>query len=195
MKTAFALLVCIASLACVAATPARAEAFTLTDDFVGYMKAVTNPHSFGLRDGRFFPYSTRYGRRIGYARPITEKTLYRTGETPAEAEAQLRAGLLATATELTAWLTREFPDQPFTELTHTQQELLIDHAYTEGVPAMNRAFCAAVLKADWNQLIDTCLYVRGLGNWPDTDRNSAFGRRYIYGETGTPLRPLKKTQP
>jgi len=194
MKTTLALLVALASLAFVAPARARAESFALTDDFVGYMKAVTNPHNFGLRDGRFFPYSTHYGRRIGYARPVADKALYRTGETPAESEAQLRTGLQATAEELTTWLAREFPGQIFPELTRTQQELLVDHAYTEGVPAMNRAFCIAVLQSDWDQLIDRCLYIRGLGNWPDTDRNFAFGRRYIYGETGTPLRPLKKTK-
>lgn len=194
MKAVLALLVCCALLACLAATSVRAESFALTDEFVGYMKAVTNPHHFGRRDGRFFPYSTRYGRRIGYARPIADKTLYRVGETPAEAEAQLRAGLLATASELTTWLAREFPDRAFAALTRTQQELLVDHAYTESVPAMNRTFCNAVLQADWNQLIDECLYVRGLGHWPDTSRNYAFGRRYIYGETGTPLRPLKTTK-
>ncbi len=194
MKTTLALLVCVASLVIGTVASARADSFAVTDDFLGYMKAVTNPHHFGLRDGRFFPYSTRYGRRIGYARPVTDKPLYRTGETPSEAEAQLRAGLLATASELTAWLAREFPGRTFADLTRTQQELLVDHAYTEGVPSMNRAFCAAVLQAAWDRLIDECLYVRGLGNWPDANRNFAFGRRYIYGETGTSLRPLKKTK-
>ncbi|MCM2273808.1 MAG: hypothetical protein NDI75_03280 [Candidatus Didemnitutus sp.] len=184
------LLLAFAGLAFTAA-PA-AESFPLTDDFVAYMKSVTNPHDFGRRDGKFFPYSTLYGRRIGYGRPVDDAALYHAGETPAAAEQHLRRGLAATAAELATWLAREFPDRPFAALDRTQQELLVDHAHTEGVAQVNRAFAAAVLRADWDALLDGHLYVRGLGNWPDTIKNRAFGQRWIYGDKTKALRPLPR---
>lgn len=170
----------------------RADPFELTDDFVAHMKASTNPHEFGLRDGRYYPYSTPYGRRIGYARPITDKALYRRGETPAEAEQHLRAGLATTARELESWLAQHHPEHAFATLTRTQQELLLGHAFTESLAGLSPAFVEAVLRADWDALLDGHLYVRSLGSWPDQIKNKAFGLRYIYGETGKPLRPLKK---
>jgi hypothetical protein len=164
-----------------------------TDSFVTYMKAVTNPHGFGLREGRYYPYSTRYGRRIGYARPAEDKALYARGETPAEAEHHLREGLAATLKSLEPWLARTYPSQPFSSLDPRAQEILLDRAFTGGVENLPPAFCEAVFRADWDTLLDRHLYVRGPGGWPDTTQNRAFAFRWIYGETGAPLRPLKTT--
>lgn len=165
----------------------------VTDEFVAYMKAVTNPHAFGLKDGRYYPYSTRYGRRIGYARTVGDKSLYLRGETPAESERHLRRELSETQERLRDWLAREYPNSPYNSLSRHSREILLDHAYTEGVEKLDRRFTTAVVSADWDTLLDQHLYVRGRDGWPDTTQNFAFGLRWIYGETGTPLRPLKRT--
>ncbi len=172
-------------------TGAHLAAFEFTDRFVAHMKATTNPHGFGLRDQRYFPYSTRYGRRIGFGRPVTDTALYRRGETPAEAEQALRQGLSLTLVHLRTALARTHPTVVFDALDRRAQEILLDHAYTEGVEHLPPAFLDVVLQADWDRLLDQHLYIRGLGNWPDTIKNQAFGKRWIYGDPATVLRPLK----
>lgn len=168
-----------------------AAAFQLSDSFIAHMKAVTNPHGFGLRDQRYFPYSTRYGRRIGFGRPITDQSLFARGESPAEAEQALRQGLTTTLEQLRTALARTHPRFPFDQLDRRAQEILLDHAFTEGVDHLPPAFLEAVVHADWARLLDQHLYVRGLGNWPDTTKNRAFGQRWIYGDPANILRSLK----
>jgi hypothetical protein len=178
-------------LACLAAS-ARAEPFELTSDFVAYLKSVLNPFDFGQRaDGRFYPYSTRYGRRIGYGLPVTNKTLYAAGQTKAEAEAHLRTGLLATVPKLEAHLAAQFPATPWSSLPRAAQEVLLDHAFTEGVEKLSPALCAAVLRGDWRAVIDGHLYVRAPDGWPDYVKNAAFGRRWIYGPASSQLAPRR----
>ncbi|MDI1248297.1 MAG: hypothetical protein PSV13_05380 [Lacunisphaera sp.] len=188
LKRLFILLLLVAG-----GSPLSATDFEISGEFLAYMKAVTNPHDFGRKDGRYHPYSTRYGRRIGYARAVTDKSLYTRGETRAEAEQHLRHALSTTALALEAWLARKHPDSPLDSLDPRAREILVDRAFTDGVENLPPAFCAAVLRADWATLLDEHLYVRAPEGWPDTTQNHAFGLRWIYGETGTPLRPLKKT--
>jgi hypothetical protein len=179
-------------LACLAAS-ARAAPFELTDDFVAYMKSVLNPFEFGQRaDGRLYPYSTRYGRRVGYGLPVTDKSLFARGQTKAEAEDQLRAGLLATVPRLEAHLAAHFPATPWRSLPRPAQEVLLDHAFTEGVAQLPAALCAAVLRGDWPAVIHGHLYVRAADGWPDYVKNAAFGRRWIYGPASSQLAPRRE---
>jgi len=179
-------------LAALLLLPSSATAFELTDSFIAYMKTVTNPHDFGLRDQRYFPYSTRYGRRIGFGRPVTDKSLYTHGESPAAADQELRLGLARTVDLLRTALTRSNPGTPFDGLDRRAQEILLDHAYTEGVGHLHPDFVEIVLRSDWDTLLDRHLYIRGLGNWPDTIKNRAFGLRWIYGSSPNTLRPLRR---
>ena len=79
----------------------RAAGDALRDGFVDYIKAAANPDNHGLRaDGRFYPYSSPQGRRIGYRQPIADKKLYREGWSAADAERALREQLQAVAAEL-----------------------------------------------------------------------------------------------
>jgi hypothetical protein len=166
------------------ATGRAAESFELTEDFVGYMKSVLNPFEFGLRqDGRFYPYSTRDGRRVGYGLPVLDKALFAEGQTKAEAEAALRAALLATVPRLVAELVKRHPEQPFGTLPRGTQEVLLDQAFTEGVERLPAQLVAAALRGDWRTVIERHLYVRGRDGWPDYVKNAAFGRRWIYSVT------------
>jgi hypothetical protein len=63
----------------------------LNDELVAYIQRAANGDNFGLRaDGRFYPYSTPQGRRIGWRQPVWDKALFATGCTRAEAEQRLR---------------------------------------------------------------------------------------------------------
>lgn len=160
-----------------------AEPATVTDDFVAYMKSVLNPFDFGLReDGRFYPYSTRYGRRIGYGRAVEDRGLFARGETKMEAEAKLRAGLQALEPPLAAQVARRHPETAWAALPRTAREILLDHAYTEGVDRLPDELVTAVVRGDWQTMLDRHLYVRAPDGWPDYVKNAAFGRRWIYGE-------------
>ena len=193
MRLAKLRFVFLVALTITSADRAGAEPFELTDGFVGYMKSVLNPFDFGRRDdGRFYPYSTRYGRRVGYGLPVADKTLYTRGQTKAEAEAMLRAELMATVPKLAAHLAKKFPTQPFASLPRAAQEVLLDHAFTEGIGRLPDALSAAVIRGDWRTVIDEHLYVRAPDGWPDYVKNAAFGRHWIYGEPGIALVPLRK---
>ena len=179
MKT---LLACLCLLACLFAAPAlRAEPFTLTGDFLAYLKTATNPHQFGLKpDGRFYPYSTARGRRIGYDRPLLDKALYQRGCTQAEAEAQLRADAAQAVTELTRRLAQVQPTPDFDALSRKSQEMLVDFALSEGATNIPPALCDAVIKEDWNRLFNDFIYIRWVEKgWPDTARNKAFADRWL----------------
>ena len=133
-------------------------------------------------DGRYYPYSTRYGRRVGYGMPVAEKSVYVRGLSRTEAEQQLRAALTATEQELSRWLLSQQPARAFQALDRQQQEILLDQGLTRGVAALPADFCAAVLQRDWRRLIDECLYVRAPGGWPDYLQNQAFAKRWVYGK-------------
>jgi hypothetical protein len=176
-------------LCLLAASALRAEPFTLTDDFLAYLKTANNPHQFGLKpDGRFYPYSTARGRRIGYDRPVLDKGLYQRGCTQAEAKAQLRADAAQAVTELTRHLAQAQPAPAFDALSRKIQEMLVDFALSEGATNIPPAFCEAVIKEDWNRLFNDFLYIRWVEKgWPDTARNKAFADRWL--DTKARLRP------
>lgn len=179
------------ALLLVSAAARAAEPATVTDDFVAYMKSVLNPFDFGLRDdGRFYPYSTRYGRRIGYGRMVEDRGLFARGETKAEAEAKLRAGLQALEPALAAHVAQRHPGVTWAALPAPAREILLDHAYTEGVARLPDELVTAVVRGNWRMMIERHLYVRAPDGWPDYVKNAAFGRRSIYGEAA--LVPLKQ---
>ena len=151
-----------------------AEPFAITDEFVAYLKSAANPHEFGLRnDGRFYPYSTPYGRRIGYRQSVTDKAWFAQGWPKADADRRLRADLEKTLAEL-----RKQPS--FDGLSCESQEILLEFAYTEGVTNLKPEFVTAVSTRDWRKLIDEKLYIRMTDGWPDSMANVAFAKRWIY---------------
>jgi hypothetical protein len=176
MRACLFIIGCLVTATCFAAGP-----FTMTDDFVAYLKETTNPHEFGLRaDGRFYPYSTPLGRRIGYAVPVTDKRLYSRGCTKAEAEAQLRARAEDALGELTRHMAREFPARPFNTLSRKSQEILLDHAFSEGAGNIRLEFYEAVMNENWDRLFDSFMYIRWIEKgWPDTRKNKPFTDRWL----------------
>ena len=94
------------------------DPFAITDDFVAYLKQETNPHDFGLRpDGRFYPYSTPRGRRIGYYFTVWDKALYAQGCTKQEAEDRLRGQAQEALASLIRYIAKTYPDHPFATLS------------------------------------------------------------------------------
>jgi len=174
-----------------AAEAVAAEPFVITDEFLAYLKTATNPHEFGLKpDGRFYPYSTPRGRRIGYDRPVLDIVLYRRGCTRAEAETQLRTDATKALADLTRYLVRTHPTPAFSALSRKSQEMLLDFALSEAEGATNiaPAFYDAVMKEDWNRLFNEFIYIRWVEKgWPDTTRNKAFADRWL--DPKTRLRP------
>ncbi len=158
-----------------------AEPFSITDDFIAYLKQTTNPHEFGLRpDGRFYPYSTARGRRIGYDRLVTDKGLYHRGCSKAEAEAQLRADAEMALGELKRYMAGAHAARPFDSLSRKSQEILLDFAFSEGPTNLSPAFYEAVMSEDWNRLFDSFMYIRWVEKgWPNTAKNKAFADRWL----------------
>jgi hypothetical protein len=152
----------------------------LSDEFVSYLQKAANGNNFGLRaDGRYYPYSTPQGRRIGFRQALWDKALYATGCTAEEAHEHLRASLNQTLAELKKALTRQTPID-FARLETRQQECLLDFANSEGAAALPEAFLAAVLANDWPKIARDHSYVRYAGHAPDHPRNKAFAERWVY---------------
>ena len=158
-----------------------AESLSIADDFIAYMKETTNPHEFGLNpDGRFYPYSSPRGRRIGYDRSVTDKELYRRGCTKAEAERQLRLETEKALGELTRYMAGAYPARPFNQLSRKSQEILLDFAVSEGARNIPASFYETVINEDWRQLFDNFMYIRWIEKgWPDTTKNKAFANRWL----------------
>lgn len=163
------------------------ESMVVTESFLTYMKAVMNPYKYGLTNGVFYPYSTRYGRRIGWGLEIKDKSLYKSGQTVAQADAALKAGLEAIIPPLNAFLKENYGGIDFSGLEEEQQQILLDRAFTEGIENLPENFCKAVLSSDWESLVNGYLYIRKPEGWPDIIRNHAFAQRWIYGKTGKAL--------
>ena len=148
------------------------------DGFVDYLKAAANPDKHGWRaDGRFYPYSSPQGRRIGYRQPIADKKLYREGWSAADAERALREQIQAVAAELRVRLRGELR-QEFDELPRASREILLDFGLTEGVARLQPEFVAAVVRLDWKRILDPDFYARYEADWPDSVRNKAFYQRW-----------------
>lgn len=161
----------------------RAAGDPLRDGLVAYIKAAANPDNHGLRaDGRFYPYSSPQGRRIGYRQPIADKKLYGEGWSAADAERALREQLQAVAAEWRVRLRGEL-NQDFDGLPRASREILLDFGLTEGVAGLQPQFVAAVVRLDWKQILDPDFYVRYEADWPDSIRNKAFYERWRNLET------------
>jgi hypothetical protein len=161
-----------------AALPPSANAKTtpiVSDRFIAYIKRAANGSDFGLRaDGRFYPYSTPQGRRIGWRQAVWDKALYANGCTPQEAEEHLRADLNRICAELEVKCAAQKPAIEFVQLDRRQQETLLDLAYSEGVAGLSEELVSCVLASDWKKLADAHLYVRYAGAAPDHPWNVAF---------------------
>ncbi|MCX6966311.1 MAG: hypothetical protein NTZ46_00780 [Verrucomicrobia bacterium] len=165
-----------------AAQPVSAAAKTtavLSDDFIAYLKRAANGNDFGRRtDGRYYPYSTPQGRRIGWRQAVWDKALHASGCTPEEAERHLRADLNRIWAELEVKLAARKPAVKFAQLDRRQQETLLDLASSEGVDGMRPELLSFVLARDWKHMVDAHLYVRYAGCAPDHPRNKAFAQRW-----------------
>lgn len=162
-------------------TSRAAEPFAITDDFLAYLKQTTNPYQFGLRpDGRFYPYSSPRGRRIGYDRVVADKAFYRSGCTQEEAEAQLRADAAKALADVAAWMNKNYAAHPFASLSRKGQEMLVDLALSETAKNIPPPFYDLVIREDWDQLFRTFVYLRWVEKgWPDTTKNKAFADRWL----------------
>lgn len=160
----------------VATDPVTPPQPLLEEEFVEYIKKAANPDSYGLRDGKFYPYSTPQGRRIGYRQPVWSKTLFATGCTPQEAEQHLRDDLARTQAKLTEQLAARQPKVDFAALEKRQRETLLDLAYTEGT--LQPDLLEAIVAGNWDKMIKDHLYVRYGGHAPDHVRNKAFAKRW-----------------
>ncbi len=147
-------------------------------DFVAYLKNAANPDNFGLRNGRYYPYSTPQGRRIAWRQPVWDKALYAQGCTSQEAERHLLADLARSQSELQERLAARKPAVDFFHLNQRQQETLLDLACTEGASHLAPELVDAVLAENWPRLIEGHLYVRYAGHAPDHLRNKAFAQRW-----------------
>ncbi len=155
-----------------------AEEFRVDADLFEYFKTAANPKNLGLRNGRFFPYSTPLGRRIAWGLPVWDKALFEKGCTPAEAEARLRAELALSGADLKRVLAARQPAVVFEKLDRRQHETLLDFALTGGAARISGALLDAVLAGDWSRMVRDHLYVRYAGPAPDHARNKAFAQRW-----------------
>lgn len=158
-----------------------AETFSLTDDVIAHLKQATNPQEFGLKaEGRFYPYSSPRGRRIGYDRPVTDKGLYRRGCTMAEAETQLRADAEKALGQLMQCMAKAYPTRSFNKLSRKSREMLLDFAFSESAANIPPSFYETVMSEDWKKLFDSFTYIRWVEKgWPDTTKNKAFAARWL----------------
>lgn len=150
----------------------------LEADFLAYLKTAANRDRFGLRNGRFYPYSTPLGRRIGFRQLVWDQSLFADGCTPEKANEQLKVDLADAADELRKVLAARTPALQFDELSPMQREILLDFANSEGAAHLRPEFVTAVLATDWSALMHKHLYVRYAGPAPDHTRNRAFVERW-----------------
>jgi hypothetical protein len=154
------------------------EDVRVSDEFVEYIKAGANPDRHGVRqDGRFYPYSSPQGRRIGYRLKVPHKNLHAKGWSAAEADRALRKALASATNEFRERMRREF-ETDFDQLPQASREILIDFGFTEGVEAVRAEFIRAVLELDWRRILNPEFYVRYEADWPDSIRNKAFYERW-----------------
>ena len=96
----------------------------ISDEFVDYIKAAANPELHGVRkDGRFYPYSSPEGRRIGYQLKVPDKGLYAKGWSAAQADQALRDALTSATNDVWERVRREFRCN-FDELPQASREPL-----------------------------------------------------------------------
>jgi hypothetical protein len=152
---------------------------SISDEFIVYLQQAANADYFGLRDdGRYYPYSTPEGRRIGWRQKLWDKSLFAEGCSAEEAEQRLRASVARAQANLTERLASRTPSVDFQQLDVRQKETLLDFAFTERVDDLRDEFVAAVVAGDWKRVVDEHMYVRFAGHAPDHPRNRAFAARW-----------------
>ncbi len=161
----------------------------VSDDFISYMKSVMNPFDFGLNKETqiYMPYSSRYGRCIGFEKGVEDIAYYSKGMTVSDAEKRLIKKLKATIAPLSDYLKKNYKLESFDNLTVTQREILLDRAYESGINNMPKNFVEAVLKQDWQNFVAKVLYNRAPEGWPDAYKNKAFGYRWVNNKKGNNL--------
>ncbi len=148
----------------------------LSDEFVAYIQKAANPDNYGLRKGRYYPYSTPQGRRIGWKQAVWTKDLYANGCTPQEAEQHLRSDLARAQDYVIKLLAARSPAVEYSKLDRRQQETLLDLAYTEG--KLSPEIVETVVAGNWDRFVSEVLYARYGGHAPDHVRNKAFFVRW-----------------
>ena len=152
----------------------------LTPEFLDYLQRAANPQKLGLGpDGRFRPYSTPLGRRIGWRLPVWDPELYERGCTPEEAARRLHAAAAGAAAAIRARLAAGSPATDFDALDRDQREMLVDFALTESAQGIGAGLLGAILRHDRAALASGMLYVRWTGASPDAARNKAFADRWL----------------
>jgi hypothetical protein len=168
------LAVCCWLLSSVPALPADAAA----EPFIDYLQRAANPDNLGLRaDGRFYPYSSPAGRRIGYRQIVADKKLFRDGLSQEEAQQALLRQIAEVENEWREKLSSEFK-RNFDELPTESREILVDFGVSEGVAKVKPELIHAALELDWKSLLDPSVYVRYEASWPLTERNKPFYERW-----------------
>jgi len=146
-------------------------------EFMEYMKAAANPAKHGLgKNGRFYPYLTSQGYRIGYRQILPDKALHARGWSVEEADTALIVQLKGIESELRRKLQQEVKN--FDEMPPASREILLDYGFTEGVARLKPEWIQAVTQLDWERILNPDFYVRYDLDWPDTARNKAFFSRW-----------------
>jgi len=148
------------------------------EPFDAYLRRAANPDNLGLReDGRFYPYASPVGRRIGYRQEVADKNLYRDGWSREEAQASFSRQIEQVESEWRQKLPANY-GKNFDELPAESRELLVDFGLSEGVDKVKPDFIKAALDLDWKSLLDPNIYVRYEVVWPHTERNKPFYDRW-----------------
>jgi hypothetical protein len=155
------------------------------EPFIAYLQRAANPDNLGFRaDGRFYPYASPAGRRIGYRQVVTDKKLFRDGLSQEEARQALLRQIAEVENEWREKLSSEFK-RNFDELPTESREILVDFGVSEGVAKVKPDLIRAALELDWKRILDPAVYVRYESSWPLTERNKPFYERWV-GKGVTP---------
>ena len=148
------------------------------ESFADYLRRSANPYNLGLReDGRFYPYASPVGRRIGFRQEVTEKQLFRDGWSEKEALESFNRKIALVESEWREKLPAEY-GRNFDELPVESRELFVDFGLSEGVDEVRPDFVKAALELDWKRMLDHDVYVRYEKVWPHTERNKPFYERW-----------------
>jgi hypothetical protein len=146
--------------------------------FVAYLQMAANPNNLGLReDGRFYPYSSPVGRRIGFRQVVTDKKLFRDGWSQEEAMESFTRQIAEVENEWRKRVSAEFK-RDFDELPVESREILVDFGLSEGVEKVKAELIRAAIGLDWKRILDPGIYVRYEVAWPHTERNKPFYERW-----------------
>ena len=154
------------------------------ESFDVYLRRMANPDNLGLReDGRFYPYASPVGRRIGYRQEVIDKKLFRDGWSGEEALESFSRQIALVENEWRQILPVKY-GKNFDKLPVESRELLVDFGISEGVDKVKPEFIKAALDLDWQRLLDPDIYVRYEVAWPHTERNKPFYERWSGKVTG-----------